>query len=134
MPERQLKATISGSFNRHYEGIRETVETFLNEEISVLSPKPSRIRSRRRNFVRLESDNGTPGEIEMGHLTAIASSDFLYVYNPDGYVGPSTGLEIGFALSKGLPVFSLKPADDEVFSSLTEAGVPIATIEKRLLE
>ncbi len=36
-------------------------------------------------------------------------ADVVFVYNKDGYAGPSTTLEIGFAVALGKPIYALAP-------------------------
>jgi hypothetical protein len=110
--------TISGSFRKFYGGIIETKEEFEKNGIEVISPKKSKITSSKKGFVILESDSILmPGEIEDLHLDAIEDSDFVYIYNPEGYVGYSTRFEIGYALALRKPIFSLELVDDEVLQS-----------------
>jgi len=116
-PERKVTATVSGSFKKHLNRINETILEFKKNGIEVLSPQLSRPISRESDFVILESDKGNLKEIESKHLEAISQSDFLYVVNPRGYIGKSSALEIGFALSRNVPVYSLQKPIDPVFSS-----------------
>ena len=114
--ETGISATISGSFNRDLSEIQKKIHQFQQEGIEVLSPKLSRVVSTQKGFVKLEEDKGTQGEIESRHLRAISRSHFLYIVNPGGYIGKSVAFEIGYALSKNIPVYSLKDPKDVVFS------------------
>lgn len=130
--EVKISATISGSFNKHLDQIQKKTLEFQREGIEVLSPKLSRSISCEDNFVRLETDEGTPKEIEFKHLEAISRSDFLYVVNPRGYIGKSVTLEIGYALSRNIPIFSLEKPEDNVLSFFVKPEKSIK-IMKRLL-
>ena len=112
----KVSATISGSFNKYLDQIQQKILAFEQDGIEVLSPKLSTPSSRKGGFVILKSDEGTPREIERRHLEAISQSDFLYVVNPGGYIGKSVALEIGYALSKNIPVYSLEKPKDHVLS------------------
>jgi mazG domain protein len=58
-------------------------------------------------FVRDAAEQGmSPLEIETGHLLAICQADFVMLHAPDGYVGLSAAMEIGFATAQECPVFS----------------------------
>jgi NTP pyrophosphatase (non-canonical NTP hydrolase) len=48
----------------------------------------------------------TPEQIELQHLEAIQRASFVWLFAPEGYVGPSAALEVGFARAQGVPVFS----------------------------
>lgn len=116
--KRKISATVSGSFNKHLDRIRKRILEFQQEGIEVLSPELSSSVSCEDDFVRLDTDRGTPGEIESKHLGAITRSDFLYVVNPEGYIGKSVALEIGFALSRNIPVYAMEKPKDNIFSFL----------------
>jgi NTP pyrophosphatase (non-canonical NTP hydrolase) len=124
------QVTISGSFNRHWEAVSRVLREVQQMGAEVLSPTHDRVDRDDAGFVYLEGDVGSTGEIETRHLEAIGRSDLLYVVNPDGYVGNSTSLEIGWALSQGIVVRSLEPTDDPVFRHL----VPPATLRSAITE
>ena len=48
------------------------------------------------------------------HFHKIRLADVIFVYNKNGYVGPSTTLEIGFATALGKPVYALESDATEV--------------------
>lgn len=113
-----MRVTVSGSFNRHYEAICEAIERLKTRGFTVVSPEITEIRSREKGFVYLTHDTGSPATIEMQHLSAIRNSQFLYVVDPNGYIGQSTALEIGFAVSLGKPVVARHPPTDSVFAEM----------------
>jgi hypothetical protein len=46
------------------------------------------------------------------HLESILAADFVWLVAPDGYVGQSASIEIGFAMANDVPVFCLdRPSD-----------------------
>lgn len=54
------------------------------------------------------SDNcDDPRVLAEKHLAAIRQSDFLYLYNPCGYIGINTALEVGYAHAHGIPIVAL---------------------------
>jgi nucleoside 2-deoxyribosyltransferase len=48
----------------------------------------------------------------LGCLEKIDEADVVYVVNPDGYVGRSVCVDIGYAYAKGKPVYCMYPIDD----------------------
>lgn len=122
MPETKKKilATISGSFNRHLSQIQEKISELKQNGIDVLSPTMSVPESRIGGFVKLRTDEGLPREIELKHLESISKSDFLYVVNPDGYIGNSVALEIGYAICNNIPIYSQEKPRDDFFSLFLE--------------
>jgi len=127
-----ISATISGSFHKHLDEIHRKIREFREAGIEIVSPALSQPICSRDSFVMLETDSGSPEEIEMKHLKAISRSDLLYVVNPEGYVGKSVALEIGFAVSKNIPVYSLSKPEDIVLSSFVRSEKPIKTIKREL--
>jgi hypothetical protein len=47
-----------------------------------------------------------------GCLNNIDSAEIVYVVNPDGRIGKSVSLDIGYAIAKGRKIISMKPIDD----------------------
>lgn len=43
------------------------------------------------------------------HLQRVAKADIVFVINPDGYVGNSTTLELGYAIGVGKVVVAMQP-------------------------
>src|SRR5258706_1571275 len=110
---RQIKATVSGSFTRHIEQVQRAVKELASLNVRVLSPEQPTIVDALDGFVFVASDRHRSVRlVQDRHLASIMNSDFLWLENADGYVGPSAALELGFALALGIPVFSTAiPAD-----------------------
>ena len=103
---KKLNIVISGSFRRYFDGISETVKAFEALGIEVLSPKASKVINPGEEFAVLETDDTSdPKTLEQRHLDAITAADALYIYNPDGYIGDSSKMELGWAIALGKPVF-----------------------------
>src|SRR5439155_16347313 len=101
-----VQVTVSGTFRKHWNAVTKTIETFKGLGAEVISPQSTEQDHQVAGFVYLKGEEGPPQEIELRHLKAISCSDALYVVSPDGYLGPSTALEIGYALALGVPVWS----------------------------
>ena len=52
---------------------------------------------------------------------------------PTGNIGPSTSMEIGYAIAKGIPIFCTEPPEDFVFKLYTEYGKALPEIKDQLL-
>lgn len=55
------------------------------------------------------------------HNQAIDDHDAMFVFNPDGKVGNSVTLEIGYALAKGKPIYAMSP-DSEIGRDVVYSG------------
>jgi len=111
-----MKGTISGSFRKFYQEICNTYEIFEQNGITILSPRNSKIINPTEDFVILETDSKELGikELEDMHLEAIANSDFLYLVNPNSYIGDSGKFEMGFAHGNSVPIYSSHLVTDVV--------------------
>ncbi len=106
MSNRKLSIVISGSFRRYFDGISETVKAFETMGVDVLLPKASKVINPGDEFAVLETDDtDDPKTLEQRHLDAITAADALYLYDPDGYIGDSSKMELGWAVALGKPVF-----------------------------
>lgn len=102
-----MKTTISGSFRKHLDKIVEVIAEFEKNGIDVLSPQHRFPKNPGEEFVLFEGEEtNNPKELEEIHLKAIKNSDFLYVVDPEGYVGNSAVMEIGYAKALGKSIYS----------------------------
>jgi len=51
-------------------------------------------------------------ELALDHYTAIEESDAIYFIVPDGYMGTSCKLELGYALALKKPIYFSEPTGD----------------------
>ncbi|MGH9931522.1 MAG: nucleoside 2-deoxyribosyltransferase [Pyrinomonadaceae bacterium] len=47
------------------------------------------------------------------HFNRIAKADIVFIVNPEGYVGASTTLELGYAVALGKLIFAMQPDSNE---------------------
>ncbi|MFF0493449.1 nucleoside 2-deoxyribosyltransferase [Nocardia sp. NPDC004068] len=48
------------------------------------------------------------------HLNRIAKADVVFIVNPDGYMGPSTTLELGYAVAMEKYIVGMQPDNAEM--------------------
>lgn len=108
-----LAATVSGSFHRHMLAIQEAVHELVDAGVQVLSPADPRVVDQVGEFLFVASDRIRAVKlVEDRHLESVRASDFLWLVAPDGYVGQSASLELGYAIAAEIPIFSNnKPSD-----------------------
>ena len=108
--------SIIGSFRKedHYSVIKKAIKYFKKHGLIVLSPKGTRVKNSIDDFVIFESDDCllSPEEIQMVTLDKIIHSNAVYVCNVGGYVGRTTCYEIGFCLSRSVPLYFYAPPND----------------------
>ncbi|MDQ6876859.1 MAG: hypothetical protein M3082_04015 [Candidatus Dormibacteraeota bacterium] len=108
-----LHTALCGSFRRDPAGLTEAFSALISAGCVVLSPRSLDFAGDLGGFmVTADQLDAEPLEIEWEHLAAIRAADFVWLHAPDGYVGPSATLELGFAAANGIPVFSkVEPRD-----------------------
>lgn len=121
--------TISGSLRKFLDNIREYIRDFEKNSITVLSPKISKIQTDNNGFIYFKNDKKKPIDlIEKTHLLNISYSDFLFVVNPNGYIGTSTLFEIGYALALNKKIFSSDLPNDIMLRKFVISGKTIHQI------
>lgn len=104
--KKKIEVTVSGSFHKHLNAIQRAVESFRDRGIEVLSPANPYITDRIGPFLFVASDKHRSVKlVQNRHLAAISQSDFLWLVSPDGYVGQSASLELGYAIAMGVPIY-----------------------------
>lgn len=63
------------------------------------------------------------------HLYKIKMADVVYVFNKDGYAGPSTTLEIGCSVALGKPIYAFSDEDTELCRLTLFRGFPKSASE-----
>ena len=108
-----LNATVSGSFHRHMEAITSAVHELAALSVRVLSPSDPRIVAQQGEFLFVASDPiRSVRLVQDRHLATIRAANFLWLVCPDGYVGQSASMEIGYAVREGVPVFATQAPTD----------------------
>ena len=108
-----LTATVSGSFHRHMEAITSAVRELATLSIRVLSPADPRVVAEQGEFLFVASDRVRSVRlVQDRHLESIRAANFLWLVCPDGYVGQSASMEVGFAAAIGVPIFTTYAPSD----------------------
>ena len=108
-----LKAAVSGSFHRHMSAIAAAVEELVAHSIRVLSPADPRVVAQQGDFLFVASDRVRSVRlVQDRHLESIRGANFLWLVCPDGYVGQSASMELGFAAAVGVPIFATMAPND----------------------
>jgi NTP pyrophosphatase (non-canonical NTP hydrolase) len=129
-----LTCTVSGSFRRFLPQISAKITECADQDVAVLSPRSVQALGDQGGFVFLKGDRGEPKEIECAHLQAIRKSDFLYVVNPEGYIGPSATMEVGYALALSVPVFSLEPPAEPILAMFVRSENSIERVKRSIAD
>ena len=108
-----ITATVSGSFHRHMGAITAAVHELAALSIRVLSPADPRIVAQQGEFLFVASDPVRSVRlVQDRHLESIRAAEFLWLVCPDGYVGQSASMEIGYAAAVGVPIFATHAPSD----------------------
>lgn len=105
---------LIGSFRQHFAEVRRAAEVFAAAGFTVRTPPLVPLRDVDREFVRFETDPHLSLDHHIQDITfdKIFSSDFVYVVNPDGYLGRTTSYELGRILERGMAVYYAEPPKD----------------------
>lgn len=114
---RVVRVTLSGSFHKDPVGLETAYLELIQNQCQILSPHRIDFEDEGSLFVRHSSEeDDSIMSIETHHLRSIGQSDFLWLHAPDGYIGLSTALEIGYAHAQHIPIFSATPIDDQTLA------------------
>jgi hypothetical protein len=130
LDEMAVKVTIAGSYSKHLPRLLEVRAQFVELGIEVLRPASDQVISEPdEDTVRLQGDPSDPELLRAAQFRAISDSDFLYLVNPGGYVGPAATLESGYAYRAGTPIYSSEPPfESDVKAIVSAVGDPERTV------
>lgn len=114
---RITRCVLSGSYRREPVALEREYRELVAHGCQVLSPHRLNFTNQQDAFVKDEGETlMSADEIERHHLLSLRQADFLWLHCPNGYIGVSTAMEIGYALSLQLPVFCKTKPQEAVFS------------------
>jgi ADP-ribose pyrophosphatase YjhB (NUDIX family) len=115
-----MNVSISGSYRKFPEQLARDMREFSAFGAQILSPPSAEILNVYEGFASLRGDPVQRIDrlaadriaeafkvVEDSHLEAIAASDLVWLTTTAGYCGNATAFEIGWALSKKVPVYAL---------------------------
>lgn len=117
--------TLSGSFRKHLDYILKVRKVLVDNGIEVLSPRFTEPKNPGEEFVVFSGEEGmAPLELERHHLHSIEECDTLIVCDPEGYVGASALIEVGYAQALGKRIiFAEKPEEFMLNTLPAETGL-----------
>lgn len=117
--------TLSGSFRKHLDYILKIRKELVDNGVEVLSPRFTEPKNPGEEFVVFSGEEGMlPLELERHHLDAIDQSDAVIICDPEGYVGASALIEIGYAQAIGKRIiFAEKPEEFMLNTLPAEVGL-----------
>ena len=93
--------------------VQASVYRLTDLGVLVLSPADPRVVDQFGDFLFVASDRARAIKlVQSRHLAAIAASDFLWLASPEGYVGQSASMEIGYAIAVRTPIYAAEVATD----------------------
>ena len=105
----ELRAAVSGSFHRHMDEITRVVHELATLSVRVLSPADPRVVAAQGEFLFVASDRVRSVRlVQDRHLESISAANFVWLVCPDGYVGQSASMEIGYAAGAGVPIYATR--------------------------
>lgn len=114
--ETELSVVICGSYHRGKEELIQARRSLAEAGARVLSPLDLDFVDERDGFLFAAHEvDEQPGDIEERHLGAMRIADFVWLHAPDGYIGTSAAVELGFAYAQGLTVYSTEPPEEPAF-------------------
>lgn len=137
-PRHSGRAVLSGTFRKDLAGLQSAFAELRDLGWEVLSPHRLEVSREEDGFIYMAGEEtSTPQIIEGRHLEAIERADFVWLHAPEGYVGLSGSLEIGFARASGVPIFTTQRPSDPVIADFVHVlgsprEIPAAVVSPRL--
>lgn len=121
---RPTSVVVIGSYREDLAGLLAFCRSLVQRGLRVLHPPPQACRvGEDLGFVRLDSDRSRDeGQVQRHVFSLIDRCDAVILYSPEGRVGVSAALEIGYALHAHKPIYATAwPKDITVRALLSYA-------------
>ena len=110
-----MKSVVFCGSIKYYDQMKEFGDYLSAYGVTVYLPKPfSKSEDDRWNSKDESVRNEFAYSLTTGHFEKIKQSDVAFIFNPNGYSGNSTTLELGCAAGAGLQIFALEKDIDEI--------------------
>lgn len=117
----RTSVVLCGTYRKDPKGLLRTFDQLKDSGFAILSPTNVHIESEKQGFVYMQGESTqSPDQLEGRHLDAIQRADFVWFFAPDGYVGPTGALEVGFARANGIPVYTDTSLEDKTIEGFVE--------------
>ena len=105
---RPTSVVVIGSYREDLTGLLAFCRSLVQLGLRVLHPPPQATRTGEElGFVRLNSDlSADQGQVQRHVFTLIDGCDAVILYSPEGRVGVSAALELGYALHAHKPIYA----------------------------
>lgn len=127
-----LSAVICGSFRRDPAALMAEFSELQRAGCMVLSPADLDFVGEVDGFAYRADELGRATvDVERHHLEAMRAADLVWLHCPDGYVGSSAAMELGFARALGVRVFARqRPRDVTLADLIVVCNSPAAAVEQ----
>jgi len=119
---------VIGCSMKYRDLVRETVTKLTELGLIPLFPN--------LDYSQSNSDKvGNPEEkkrLALEHYKAIDEADVMYLITPEGYMGTSCKLELGYAIAKGKQIYFSEQTNDPALDCYAKGFIPTAELEKFL--
>jgi len=109
--------------------VRETMKNFETIGVTPLFPNLDYSTENKDDANTIEEKK----RLALEHYAAIDESDKVYLITPEGYMGTSLKIELGYAVAKNKPVYFSEPTNDIGLDCYVKEFIPTDNL-KRFLE
>ena len=109
--------------------VREIMRNFESTDIIPLFPNIDYSKDNKYESFTIEAKK----RLALEHYRAIDEADKVYFIAPEGYMGTSCKLELGYAIAKNKPIYFSEPTNDISLDCYALEFVPMDNL-KRFLE
>jgi nucleoside 2-deoxyribosyltransferase len=109
--------------------VRETMKNFETMGITPLFPNLDYSTENKDDANIIEEKK----RLALEHYAVIDEADKVYLMTPEGYMGTSLKIELGYAVAKGKPIYFSEPTNDIGLDCYVKEFIPTDNL-KRFLE
>ena len=120
-----MKITIGCSM-RYRDLVKDTISTLKQNGFTPLFPNLD-FGTENKDYATTTQEKKRLAE---DHYMAIDNADVVYFITPNGYMGTSCKIELGYAIAKNKPIYFSEPTNDISLDCYVQGFVPVNNLAK----
>lgn len=113
-----MKSIVICGSSQFASEVMEFIAGLRHLGITVYEPEFYRVRGGDWSRLSEYDKRFVAAGLTYGHFNKIRLADVVFIYNKDGHIGKSTGMEIGYAVAHAKPIYAFSDKENDLRTAI----------------